>query len=379
MSNDAKVKDNFINERFLVDLVRASVFNAPLPQVPEKLDWEYVFLKAGRHSVRGLCYNAAASCDMPEKVYSAWTQAYYMALRKQALFDCEREEIFALFEEKGIDYMPLKGIIINKLYPDDCVREFTDNDILVREKDLSEVRKIMEERGYAYSYSVNHDTYCKQPVYNFEFHHTLVSKRQKTKQYFNDAWSRAVKESGRCYKMTDEDFYCYNLAHIEKHFNGAGAGIRSLMDIYLIRREFCSKPNFDRAKVEDVLKLTELTGFEKHILSIAENFVNGTIDNVKEQELDFIFHSGVHGSDLAKAKRTVEKKGKLKYFLSRVFPDIEQMSYNYPVLRKYPVFLPFCWIARIFSSIFNKNKRKKALRQYKQAIKTKKEDFTDEF
>lgn len=379
MSNDANEKNNFINERFLVDLVRNSVFNAPLPQVPEELDWEYVFHKAGRHSVRGLCYNAAAACNMPEKVYSAWTQAYYMALRKQALFDCEREEIFALFEEKGIDYMPLKGIIINKLYPDDCVREFTDNDVLVSEKDLTEIRKIMEERGYDYSYSVNHDTYCKKPVYNYEFHYTLVSRRQKEKQYFNDAWSRAVQESGRCYKMTDEDFYCYNLAHLEKHFNGAGAGIRSLMDIYLIRREFCSKPDFDRAKVDKILKLTGLTEFEKHILYIAENFVNGTMENVKEQELDFIFRSGVHGSDLAKAKRTVEKKGKVKYFLSRVFPDVEHMSYNYPVLRKHPVFLPFCWIARIFSSIFNKNKRNKALNQYKEAIKTKKDDFTDEF
>lgn len=372
-------QDNFINERFLVALVRSAVFNAPLPQAPENLRWDYVLYKAKRHNVAGICYNVASTFQMPEKVASAWNQIYYMSVRKQALFDCEREEIFALFEQKGIDYMPLKGIIINGLYPTGCVREFTDNDILTRQKDLEEIREIMQSRGYEYAYSVNHDTYYKKPVYNFEFHHSLVTKLKKEKQYFNGAWDRAIKEDGHRFKMSDEDFYCYNLAHLEKHFNGAGAGIRSIIDIKLIYDYVTKNPDFDRAKVDEVLRATKLDEFEKHIFSIVDAFISDRLDDVKESELEFIFRSGVHGADSAKTKRTAQKKGKFGFFISRLFPNVEDMSYNYPILRKHPIFLPFCWIARIFKSIFSKKKRDKAIKQYKQAIKTEKEDFTDEF
>ena len=371
--------NNFMNERFLVALVRSAVFNAPLPQAPENVKWEYVLYVAKRHNVAGICFNVASTFQMPEKVANAWNQLYYMSVRKQALFDCEREELFTLFEQKGIDYMPLKGIIINGLYPAGCVREFTDNDVLIRQKDLDAIKEIMQGRGYEYSYSVNHDTYYKQPVYNFEFHHSLVTKLKKEKQYFNDAWDRAINENGHHFKMTDEDFYCYNLAHLEKHFNGAGAGIRSIIDIKLIYDAVSKNPDFDRAKVDEILTATKLADFEKHIFNIVNAFVGDNLDDVKESELEFIFRSGVHGAVMAKTKRTVRKKGKLGFFISRLFPNVEDMSYNYPILRKHPIFLPFCWIARIFKSIFSKKKRDKAIRQYKEAIKTEKEDFTDEF
>ena len=374
-----KTENNFISEKFLVGLVRSAVFNAPLPDCPQEVNWPYVLYVAKRHNVGAICYPVAQKYDLPEKVNTAWNQIYYMAVRKQALFDCEREEIFSLFEEKSIDYLPLKGILINHLYPDECVREFTDNDILVRDGDLDKIKEIMEGREYEYSYSVNHDTYFKKPVYNFEFHHSLVTKLKKEKQYFNCAWDRAINVSGCHYQMTDEDFYCYNLAHLEKHFNGAGAGIRSIIDIYLINREYCNRENFDRKKVDEVLKETKLADFEKHIMKIAQNFVSGNLDAINENELSFILRSGVHGAQMARAKRMAEKKGKFRFLLSRIFPNREDMSYNYPILRKWPIFLPFCWIARIFTSIFNKKKRDNALKQYKEAIKTEKDDFTDEF
>lgn len=51
-------------------------------------------------------------------------------IRKLSLYDIERSKIFAALENKGIWYLPLKGIVVRNCYPKVSMREMSDNDTL---------------------------------------------------------------------------------------------------------------------------------------------------------------------------------------------------------------------------------------------------------
>lgn len=75
-------------------------------------------------------------------------EAKTKALRKLALFDVERKNIFDELNVAGIWYCPLKGIILKDDYPLFGMREMTDNDILCDPMRMADVKAIMEKHGF---------------------------------------------------------------------------------------------------------------------------------------------------------------------------------------------------------------------------------------
>ena len=83
--------------------------------------------------------------------------------------------------------------------------------------------------------------------------------------------------------------------------------------------------------------------------------------------MSYIFSGGVYGT--FQNKMTVMKsndKSTVKYLLKRLFMPYKSMVIIYPILKKLPFLLPFCWIARFFKMLF-KGKSKSALGEIKTA------------
>ena len=324
----------------------------------EKIDFFYKF--AAHHSLRALFYKVLletkAKVD-PEKL-KKFEEVYMLNLKKGVLFQRERVEVYKFLNNEGIDFLPLKGIVINELYPDKHVREFADNDILFGSKD-KEIRDFFVSKGYEVEVfrRSNHDVYLKKPNYNFEMHRDLFAETEDNKEtveYFKNYLQRAHVKSGHERELSNEDFYIYFTAHTYKHFHVSGCGIRTLIDYYL----FLKAKNLDFNYIEKELKKLDLVDFSRKICSLSQKlFDEIPLEESEEEMLLFIASSGTYGILENAVNKGVGEKGKFRYFMSRVFPPLTFYKRAYKRAYKCRILIPIAWVMRTFRILFKNNKR----------------------
>ena len=74
--------------------------------------------------------------------------------------------------------MPLKGSVLKDLYPENGMREMSDNDILFDASKREQSKVIMLSHSYTVEHygEIYHDAYHKPPVLNFELHTVLFGE-----------------------------------------------------------------------------------------------------------------------------------------------------------------------------------------------------------
>lgn len=344
---------------FLIALLRASINEkeVKLP-FPDNVDVNKLFLLAKRHMVAAAVYRKVAEVFPDSPTLDKWKNLSDMNLRKAILFDVERGAIVSEMEKAGIRYMFLKGIVINEMYPFKGMREFADNDILYDRSKQMELNRIMTDREYdTASLKGVHDTYYREPMYNFEMHKMLFSPRHPVAHEFTDPWKNAVKKGEFSYAQTDEDFYVYFIAHFYKHYSEGGAGLRSFADLWLIKKNTLDKNGIDRKYISERISRAGISEFEKEVLDVVERMFGDTPSEISPETLDFIMKSGAYGTMLNRIEKHVKNEGKLKYVLTRAFPPYQTMIEIYPSVYGKPYLLPFAWMLRLGRVVFVKKTR----------------------
>ncbi len=388
----------------------------------EKMDFDglkALYALAKRHAVVSIVYDALKKNNVFQNVINQlsngndvsqlmkkWDEASNQAITKEILFDNELDKIKTAFSDEQIYSVPLKGIVIKKLYPRSGMRQFCDYDVLIRPNDANKVKAIMKTLGYSVSNETKAEEEvhqavsvidCKKmPIFNFEIHKKLFWGNNEG--YFSKIWdrvllpsnnfvltkltdsksindelqltdSKSINQNTNFYegKLTDEDVYLFHLAHFNSHLNErSGAGIRYLADHYLLKKFICSKPNFNRKYVEGVLINENISEFEQRINSITDNLFDAPTEEIRIDDLYDFLANGVHGSVENKVKMNVSKDGKFKFFIKRAFPPYNDMCIYFSILKKMPFLLPFCWIARFFIVLFDKKRRTTAKTEIRQ-------------
>ena len=288
----------------------------------------------------------------------AFNQAQKKAIRKLTLFEIERAAITQELEKAGIWYLPLKGIMLKNDYPKSAMREMSDNDILVDNTKMPEVRQIMESLGYTCEMygRFNHDVYSKPPTLEFEMHHSLFDKDVLPHQdrYYKHIREKLLPLPGSEYglKMTDEDFYLYILCHLYKHYTHAGSGLRSLLDIYVFRR---AHPNLDREYLDAELQKLKIADFERKIRRMSQSlFTVGEPDEEDQKDFVYLIMSGYKGkfetlehNQLVKNLNNDDSKAsKLRYLKKRFFLSGDSLQKQYPFFAKHKALYPLLLIYR---------------------------------
>ena len=300
-----------------------------------------------------------------------WIKQKNNAIRKTILYENERAELFDFLEKKKIWYLPLKGIIISKYYPQYGVREFSDNDILFDSKYQEIVRNYFIEHGYEVK-SFNksyHDRYTKSPVFCFEMHTSLFnmySGRVQNKYYIN-IMDILIKHDGK-YELsfTDNDLYVYFMAHAVKHYLESGTGLRTLVDTYILINHLSLDWDYVNGELEKL-----------NILGIASEFKNLVVSLFDEIPLTYdqtvvfnkIWSMGAYGNLENKVDNDLSTTKKGKLLLKRRFPPLKTLEYSHPIVFKYPILLPAFYIKRLIKG-FTK-KEKETTKEIKYIIKHK--------
>ena len=331
--------------------------------VIDKDSYSFFSRLSKHHSLTAFFFKAVEStkAQIEESYLRKLEEAYFINLRKVAMFARERKDLYQYLNKFDIDFLPLKGIILKDYYPDENTREFADNDILFDETRDALVRNFFVERGYEVEIfkRTNHDVYLKKPCYNFEMHRALFGEtgdNDKVVAYFKDYLNKGPIKEGREHYLSDEDFYIYFTAHSYKHYHVSGCGIRTLIDYYL----YLKKTKLDFDYINQELAKIDLLDFSNEIKELAiKVFDDQELTKDEEEMLLFIASSGTYGTLEHSVAKGVKEKGKFGYFMERVFPPYRFYKTAYPWAYKCPILIPFAWIARFFRVLFKNPKRAK--------------------
>lgn len=362
----------------LISALRYTIKNEPLDMEAiksylnqQKLATLYKVAK--KHDVAHLVAYALRenSFSSSEKEWELFLKEEEQAILRYEMIQADINEISACFEKNEIDYIPLKGAILRKYYPKPWMRTSCDIDILVHDESLNKAVDCLVKE---YSYTTNgkktyHDISLFSPFgMHLELHHNIKETIDKYDELLTQVWafSNKVNEKEHKHLQSNEFLLFHLMAHMAYHFIGGGCGLRSVLDIWVLRHSV----EIDEKRLYDFLAKAELTKFYDTIVSLSELWFGDKVltnDLVLETE-KYVLLGGAYGTSKQNvASKQVKKGGKFKYFISRIFMPYESLAILYPVVKKFKLLVPFCQIARWFSAIF---KGKRLSREVKSVMKT---------
>lgn len=270
--------------------------------------------------------------------------------------DFEFKKLCGVLEDAKIPFLPLKGSVLRRFYPEPWMRTSCDIDVLVHPEDTEKAVSVLKEKlNYTYSGTGSHDVSLFTPGgLNIELHYELVedSISQASAAVLKNVWefSNPVSGSEFHFEMPDELFYFYHIAHMAKHFANGGCGVRPFIDIWVLNNSV----EFDGEKRTRLLKKGELFAFEAHASELSRVWLESAEYSETAKNMErYILRGGVYGS--AENRITVQqqkKGGKLKFALSRIFIPYETIKFYYPILQKHRVLTPVFEVVRWFKLLF---------------------------
>jgi hypothetical protein len=144
------------------------------------IDWQKFVQKAHSYSVVSLVYtrlNTICPEFVPEPTL-AELRSFFQAIAARNLFlTGELVKLLSLMQEQGIVALPYKGpVLASSIYGNVALRQFGDLDIIVEQKDIFAVKKLLLAQGYRCKVNM---TYPEEIAY-------LQSKTEHTYDFIHD-------------------------------------------------------------------------------------------------------------------------------------------------------------------------------------------------
>lgn len=352
--------ENTTAEGVFINLVRSVINNEKPEALPEGVTADKLYEIGYKQKMVSMIL-CALNMIRPKPASDNWGK--YLTLFSAGCLNSEvqMDEYQKLVEylcKNSVKILPLKGCVINGLYPSIGLRTMSDVDLLYSGVDTKELSRLMEEFGYTTDHLDTgcHDNFSKDCNISIELHRKLMVDDSPYKAVLDNMFDKAVadEKTANLYHMKPEDLYIHVIVHAAKHMKNAGLGVRPFADIYLINREY--KDKWDASYIDAQLKSVKLDKFEEKLRTIADAFFGDTQMEVQKEDMDFIFRAGLYGVHGDIAWRYMESGGKTRvgFFLRRTFLPYTMMREQFPILVKWPFLLPFAWIYRIIDVLLHR-------------------------
>lgn len=331
-------------------------------------DMQGLLKLAGKHKIAALMYYGLLSGGydtdpVTQKLF--FHCCHYMAVSEGQMEMLRR--LFAAFEERQIDYLPLKGVLLKSIYPSPEMRRMGDADILFRREQYDAIKELLTEMGFAFDYETDHEAVWKHSSLLLEMHKRIVPRRDKDLyRYFGNGWAHAVADAEHPYRygFTPEMQFVSLFVHLVKHYRGGGIGLSHMVDLWVFRR---AHPELDEAVVRAELDKVYLGEFYANVWETLQVWFE---DAEPTEKTDFItnviFENGVYGTReqllIASTAKSMHRKershnSKVLRWLHLLFPPKRALEIKYPVLRRCGLLLPLIWVVRWVDTLLFHRKR----------------------
>lgn len=367
------------NERLMLYLLRCAVNR----RVPERdklkgVDMDAFFKLCDKHMVAALVAHALSPYLKDSELFTpeqakTWSEKKSNNIRRTLMYQGERQKIASFFEKNQIWYMPLKGSILQEMYPEYGLREMVDVDMLFDEKGAEKLRDFMVENGYKVEeYDISkHDVYEKPPMYSFEMHRYLVNTRFKPDHdYYMNIKDKLIRQGDSFeYRFSDDDFYVSIICYIKRDIIAGGVALKLLLDLYVLSQSV----KLNREYIDGELEKLEAKESER----IALEIINAVFSDDAPEEVDlegipYEMLSDILASGSSKTydkyiqqrvKRVAGvskgKGAKAKYMVSRLHLTKEQVKAMYPYFHYHKWARPFLIFYRGYAALTFKRSKVK--------------------
>ena len=292
---------------------------------------------------------------------------YYVALKQTVLQEHEGERVLETLGQAGLQCIALKGWEMRKLYPNMTMRQMADLDVLVRPYEYRRIRPIMEKLGYTPGdeSSWKHDSFRKGEVH-VEMHKRLTDDSGEIRNWERDMWNRAVPVKGNICRMSPEDYYIFHFVHLHKDFMNGSLGLRRIVDTWLLQKQ---ERNMEAVR-RDLERFGLWTFHERMVALSRAAMGDEPIDENSGILLAHAFRHGIYGTEVSyKTGRIAAmgndlRSGKCRSAIAAVFLPYKRMKAQFPVLEKWPILLPWCWLRRIVHFLRGNTKKSREMLDY---------------
>lgn len=347
----------------ILRLIKSALTGKACP-LPEGFSLEECEQIVMRHQVVGMAYEGAVLCGISktEPIMQRLFQVYYQQIIKSEKQLSALEQMFDAFDENGIDYLPIKGVNMKKLYPNPAMRIMGDADVLIRLSQYEQIKPVMVQLGFTEGPEVDYELVWEKGMLHLELHKQLLHSRNTDYyKYFGQGWEHALPAQGNCYTYTNERMFMFILGHFAKHYRDGGIGLRQAIDLWI----YAQKVPMDHNILTGELEKANMLEFYTNIHNLLDCwFGDRPLDEKTEFISQYLFTSGSWGKQekkiIAQGLRESKKKGSVKkvrrgILFQAVFPPLTTMKRRYPVLSKAPILLPVFWPVRWIGAITSRH------------------------
>lgn len=296
--------------------------------------------------------------DGKSEIADRLNQVYLKAIRRCARQKYVLERLGEIFENAGVDYIPLKGSVLREYYPEDWMRTGSDIDILVKKADYKKAAELIAAGIKCESRGVDgyHSGFVTEKNVVIELHEALMDEHEyEAADVLDEIWESAEPVDGAKHhlKMRDDWYYYHHILHMLMHFETGGCGLRFLLDLWVLNRMDITDGQREarRQRLQDagLLAFADGAGELASCMFDGREITNGELLTMRE----FILSGGAYGSTEQRVAYQRQKSGgRAGYLLSRVFIPYERLKLTYPVLEKHPVLTPLYEVVRWFRLVF---------------------------
>lgn len=334
-----------------------------------------LFSLSKRHDLAHIVSSALNKCNLltDDEAKKKYNQEEILSVYRYVQTEYTYEQIRGIFDKANIPYIPLKGSVIRPYYPKESMRTSCDIDILVKEENLDTAIEALTQNGFKCGERHYHDVSLYSPnQIHLELHFNIQENIDTLDTVLKDAWLYAVPVNETLYRFADEFFLFHIFSHMSYHFLSGGCGIRSLMDIWIMEH----KMGISYTQAKDLLEKAGIYVFASEISNLVDVcFSDKSKDAFSDILLSYIFDGGVYGSSQNRiAVKKENTKNTFKYSMQRLFMSYRDMIIIFPILKKLPFLLPFCWIIRIIKMMFS-GKMRTSITEIRTANKVSKSEM----
>ncbi|MBQ2724506.1 MAG: nucleotidyltransferase family protein [Clostridia bacterium] len=362
---------NQIIELF-INLLRSEICRTPVPPdmlqqiTPETLEQLYALSR--KQDMTHIPAVALKKLKLlsDDRTAAAFRQSMYHALVRYETMENEKNKIFRLFEDEEIVFVPLKGAVIRKYYPEEWMRTSCDIDILVHEEDLEHAKNaLVSALGYTVQDSKYHDIAMYSPDgMLLELHFSIKENMENIDRCLERVWdfAKPAEADSFRYEMTPEYLLFHAFAHMLYHFTNGGCGVKFVTDIFLLEQNL----QIDRESFHKMCEECRILTFAENVEKLAAVWYGeAEHDDITARMEQYIIEGGVFGSMQTRVTaRKTKAPGQAKYIFQRIFIPYREFCASYPKLEKYPFLYPYYTVKR-WCRITDKDKAKTALQEYR--------------
>lgn len=360
---------------YLINLIKSVLNDTCAQEKPIDVNFENVYELACAHEVAGISFlgiqKLENKCD--KDLYEKWKNKYLLSIERDFEQTVAGDKIELLLSENGYKHLSAQGREVKKYYPSPELRMMSDIDFIVQKEKLSEIKTLLLSNGYTLTDENQEEISVTDGINLIEIHTDFFYSQRtfqngvKCLSVLNNPFKIALTNDDLTFFLDDTNLYLFNVLHLYKHFLSSGAGIRRIMDIYVLKREL---KNVDYERIGILLDRAGLEIIDADLTNLALSWFGNTDKIFDENLAKTVFLSENHGSRQAVAIRRYKKEkdkrkpfAKIRYAFSRFFVDKKTCYKLYPFCKKhrYPLFL--CWIHRFNCFIFHPKKSAQALKE----------------